>query len=117
MSGEPYRAIASLELLATLVAVLLFEPGEGSTGSFSCSAGTDNMGNSHLTLRWLTTSFPLVAVLMELAIVLHSKSLDLSLHWLPRLQNTLADSLTNGDFKDFDSKLRLRFFRLPVIRA
>ena len=109
MSGEPYRAIASLELLATLVAVLLFEPGEGSSGSFSCSAGTDNMGNSHLTSRWLTTSFPLVAVLMELAIVLHSKSLDLSLHWLPRLQNALADSLTNGDFKDFDPKLRLRF--------
>ena len=109
MSGEPYRAIASLELLATLVAVLLFEPGEGSSGSFSCSAGTDNMGNSHLTSRWLTTSFPLAAVLMELAIVLHSKSLDLSLHWLPRLQNALADSLTNGDFKDFDPKLRLRF--------
>ena len=109
MSGEPYRAIASLELLATLVAILLFEPGEGSSGSFSCSAGTDNMGKSHLTSRWLTTSFPLVAALMELAIVLHSRSLDLSLHWLPRLQNTLADSLTNGDSKDFDPKLRLRF--------
>ena len=45
---------------------------------------------------------------MELAIVLHSRSLDLSLHWLPRLQNTLADSLANGNFKD--PKLRLRFF-------
>ena len=60
MAGEPYRAISSLELLATLIAILLLKPEEGATGSVSCSAGTDNKGNSHLTSRWLTTSFPLV---------------------------------------------------------
>ena len=109
MAGEPYRAISSLELLATLIAILLFKPGEGATGSVSCSAGTDNMGNSHLTSRWLTTSFPLVAVLMELACLLHAHSVDFCLHWLPRFQNTLAGSLTNGDFKDFDPSFRLRF--------
>ena len=33
----------------------------------------------------------------------------MQLHWTPRLQNVLADSLTNGDFKDFDPSKRLRF--------
>ncbi|CAE7242293.1 unnamed protein product [Symbiodinium sp. CCMP2592] len=109
MAGESYRSIASLELLATMVAVLLFAPTGAGPSRTVCSAGTDNKGNSHIVSRWLTTSFPLVAVLMELTAVLLEKSCMLELTRAPRLQNMLADSLTNGDFKQFDPKLRLRF--------
>ncbi|CAE7235127.1 unnamed protein product [Symbiodinium microadriaticum] len=49
----------------------------------------------------MTTSFPLNAVLMEVAAFLLQRSLHLELHWAPRLQNALADA--------FDPKLRLRF--------
>ena len=34
---------------------------------------------------------------------------DLKLHWLPRLQNEEADSLTNGEYSRIDSKRRVRF--------
>ena len=109
MAGQSYRSIASLELLATLIGVVVFQSAPFTHANFVCSAATDNRGNSQLTSRWLTTSFPLVAVLMELATVLQGKSLSLELHWAPRLQNSLADSLTNQDFKSFNPDLRLRF--------
>ena len=109
MAGQSYRSIASLELLATLIGVVVFQTAPFTHANFVCSAATDNRGNSQLTSRWLTTSFPLVAVLMELATVLQGKSLSLELHWAPRLQNSLADSLTNQDFKSFNPDLRLRF--------
>ena len=108
-AGQSYRSIAALELLSTLVAVHLFAPLQPTSATFTCSAATDNRGNSFLTSRWLTTSFPLCVVLMDLAAVLQSKSLMLDLHWAPRFQNTLADSLTNQDFKDFDPSKRVRF--------
>ena len=109
MAGQSYRSIASLELLATLIGVVVFKSAPFTHANFVCSAATDNRGNSHLTSRWLTTSFPLVAVLMELATVLQGRNLSLELHWAPRLQNSLADSLTNQDFKSFNPDLRLRF--------
>ena len=91
MAGQSYRAIASLELLATLIGVILFKSTPNTHANFICSAATDNRGNSLLTARWLTTSFPLAAVLMELATVLQERGLSLELHWAPRLQNSLAD--------------------------
>ncbi|CAE7908811.1 unnamed protein product [Symbiodinium microadriaticum] len=101
--------IGALELLATLIALLLFEPQKGTRGVNHCSAATDNRGNSFVTSRWMTTSFPLNAVLMEVAAILQQRSLHLELHWAPRLQNALADALTNQQYDAFDSKLRLRF--------
>ena len=46
---------------------------------------------------------------MELAAQLQERGAELRLHWLPRLQNEEADSLTNGDYSRFDKRLRLRF--------
>ena len=114
MAGQSYRSIGALEMLASLVALLLFRPDQERKGSVRgvvnvCSAGTDNKGNTYVLARWLTTSFPLIAVLMEFSLVLADFGLDMQLHWTPRLQNVLADSLTNGDFKDFDPSKRLRF--------
>ena len=106
-SGEPYRAIAALELLGTLASLLAFPQAPGSTRAFHISAGTDNLGNRHLVSRFLTTKFPLCVVLMQLAWILHTQDLELRLDWLPRLQNREADALTNGDFSGFDPKLRV----------
>ena len=53
--------------------------------------------------------FPLNAVLMELAAILQQRSLRLDLHWAPRLQNALADALTNQQYDSFSAELRLRF--------
>ncbi|CAE7365908.1 unnamed protein product, partial [Symbiodinium sp. CCMP2456] len=109
MAGQSYRAIGALEMLATLIALLLFEPAKGTRGVHHCSAGTDNRGNAFITARWMTSSFPLNAVLMEVAAILLQRSLHLELHWTPRLQNALADALTNQQYDSFDPTLRLRF--------
>ena len=106
-SGEPYRAIASLELLGTLASIVAFPPRRGSSRKFFLSAGTDNLGNRHLVTRLLTTKFPLCVVLMQLAWTLHCRDLELRLDWLPRLQNREADALTNGDFSGFSADLRI----------
>ena len=109
MAGQSYRSISALELLATLIAVILFKPDGKTSGVNVCSASTDNRGNSFVTARWLTTAFPLNAVLMELAAVLQKNSLSLELYWAPRLQNKLADALSNGVYSAFDLQLRFRF--------
>ena len=107
-AGEPFRAIASLELLGTLASVLAFT-GEPGKKRFSMSAGTDNVGNRHVMSRLLTTKYPLCVVLMRLAWELHTRAIDLRLDWLPpRLQNREADALTNFDFQGFNPELRVR---------
>ena len=70
MAGQSYRSIRALEMLASLVALLLFRPDQDQKGKVRgvvnvCSAGMDNEGNTYALARWLTTSFPLIAVLME----------------------------------------------------
>eukprot|EP00435_Cladocopium_sp_Y103_P069710 s303_g33.t2 len=106
-AGEPYKAIASLELLGTLASLVAFPLSRGKSKKFHLSAGTDNMGNRHLVSRLLTTKFPLCIILMQLAWWLHTRELELQLDWLPRLQNREADALTNGDFSGFDPSLRV----------
>eukprot|EP00438_Fugacium_kawagutii_P010279 Skav225676 [mRNA] locus=scaffold1924:371329:372228:- [translate_table: standard] len=58
-SGESYRQIASLELLATLAAVVVFGLPKQAAGQIRCSASTDNKGNAQVVRRWMTTKFPL----------------------------------------------------------
>ena len=50
MAGQSYRSIGALELLATLIALFLFEPQKGIRGINHCSAATDNRGNAFVTL-------------------------------------------------------------------
>ena len=54
---------------------------------------------------------------MELTAVLLEKCCMLELTWAPGLQNVLVDSLTNGDYKQFDPKLRMKFFFCWVSRS
>jgi hypothetical protein len=107
-AGESFRAIASLELLATLCCLIAFDLKDHTSGQISCAAGTDNLGNRYVVSKLMTTKFPLVAVLMEVAATLQEKGAHLVLGWLPRLQNEEADRLSNGDFRGFDPRLRIR---------
>ena len=109
IADEPFRAIASLELLATLVGCVLFGVEGSERGVIYCSAATDNFGNACVLNRLLTTKFPLMAFLMEIAARMIQSNVHLCLQWTPRLQNREADSLTNEDYRGFDPKLRLRF--------
>ena len=56
-AGEAYRAIATLELLATLAGVVCFGVPSGKQLRARCSAGTDNLGNTAVASKLLTTKF------------------------------------------------------------
>ena len=107
--GEPFRAIAALELYGTLVAIMAFADGwpREARGMVRVTGTTDNRGNSFILPRLMSSKFPLVIVLTELAAQLRKRSLLLDLDWAPREQNELADGLTNGDFTPFDPELRV----------
>ena len=109
--GEPFRAIASLELLASLIGLMVLVPEGAAAGETSAiltlSCGTDNQGNSYLLDRMLTTKYPLGVVLMELAHQMRRRRLILRAKWLPRLQNEEADALTNLDFRHFREENRI----------
>ena len=105
--GEPFRTIASLELLGVLVGVMVLLPEADwarpadTTGLVSFGCGTDNQGNMFLLDRLMTTKYPLGCVLMELSHQLHQRRAVLRADWIPRLQNEEADALTNMDFRHF----------------
>ena len=109
LAGEPFRAIASLEMLATLVGLVVFGLGAEGRASVSCSASTDNLGNTCVLRRWLTTKYPLSCFVMEIAALLAKANVELNLLWLPRLQNIEADALTNSDYRGFNPDLRQEF--------
>ena len=106
--GEPFRVIASLELLGTLLCWLAFGRDASPKGpGMSFSGSTDNMGNAHVIDRRLTTKFPLCAILMELSAQLSRAGASLTLDWIPRLQNTEADELSNGITTSFQEVNRV----------
>jgi hypothetical protein len=104
--------VASLELMASLIGLMVLVPESGGQGEacgfLGMSCGTDNQGNSFLLDRMLTTKYPLGVVLMELAHQMRVRRLALRAHWLPRLQNEEADALTNDDFRHFDPDRRIQ---------
>ena len=106
--GEPYRAIASLELLGSLISAKVFlEPEEDlawASGSLSAGAVTDNQGNRFVLNRLMTTKFPLLAILCEFAVFLEQRNCLFELGWVPRDQNEEADAITNEDYGAFDMK-------------
>eukprot|EP00438_Fugacium_kawagutii_P008249 Skav226268 [mRNA] locus=scaffold2708:264535:265680:- [translate_table: standard] len=108
--GEPFRNIASLELMAVLMTVIVFgKRWEGlvQKGEILLTASTDNLGNTHVLRRFMSCKYPLSIVVMELALQLKEKGVELDLRWLPRRQNTEADALTNQEFGGFDNRLRI----------
>ena len=110
IKGEPFRAIAALELSAILVALMLFGKDAEWAGRRSrmlISAFTDNMGNSFLVSKFLSCKYPLSIVLMEEACQLRKLNVEMDLGWIPRNENEEADSLTNAEFGEFDARKRI----------
>ena len=98
--GEPFRTIAALELFVTLLCVVTFGdawPG-GARGEVVLQGITDNLGNTFMVSKLMTSKFPLVVILAEVVAQLRTRSMVLNLGWVPRDQNEEADALTNGDF-------------------
>jgi hypothetical protein len=113
-AGEPFRTIATLELLATLCCLVAFPRlseqalPEEPRALLTLGGSTDNLGNKFVVAKLQTTKYPLVCVLMEIAAMLHQAGEGLDLQWVPRLQNVEADQLTNNDFRGFDPVKRVR---------
>ena len=107
--GEPFRLIASLELFASLLSLMLFgdELADDAGGAVQLTGLTDNAGNVSALSRLMSSKFPLVVILTELAAQMRQRRLELDLAWIPRNQNEEADALTNGKFETFDANLRV----------
>ena len=107
---DPGRVIAALELLATLLALILFTQDQPpqSSGMMFGSGLTDNKGNSFVLVKMLSTKFPLTILLIELSEQLRKRGLELHLEWTPRNNNQEADDLTNENFSKFSEALRIQ---------
>ena len=107
--GEPFRTIAALELFATLICVVVFSTGwpEGAHGAMAIQGIADNAGNTFAVTRLMSSKFPLIVILAELAMQLRRRAVSLDLQWVPRDQNEEADALTNGAYGSFDPRRRL----------
>jgi hypothetical protein len=106
---DPSRMIATFELIGTLVATMVFCKRSKTRRyvTMVISGGTDNKGNGHAVDKYMSTAFPLTAILMELAVQLARRGLALRLVWHRREFNVEADDLTNGNFERFDMKNRI----------
>ena len=89
--GDPFRTIAALELMGTLVSLVVLVPNEprkcDASALISLTCSTDNQGNSFLLDRMLTTRYPLGVVLMELAHLMKMRRMLLRDRWLPQDEN------------------------------
>ena len=79
---------------------------------------TDNQSNAYLVSKYMTTKFPLCAVLMEVALQSFYKGFVLNASWIPRLQNIPADAITNEHYNDFSpvNQVQVDFVHLPFIQ-
>ena len=114
--GEPFRTIAALELFGTLLCVVAFSGAwpASAAGRVRLTGTTDNLGNSWILARLMSTKFPMLVILGELAVQLRKRNLQLQLDWAPRLQNEEADALTNGDFTAFRAENRINIDLLAL---
>lgn len=111
LKRDPKRVIASLELLASLVAVKLWAPREGRKNMATCflRGKTDNQSNTYALSKWMSTKFPLTLLIMEFSETLRLGQCELSLDWIARDFNQLADDLTNNVFEKFVGFPRVRW--------
>ncbi len=108
-NGQPFRAIASLEALAVLTALVAFGDRfpRYADGTVVIPGITDNRGNRYAVTRLQGSRYPLCAVVMEIAAQLEHRGARLELAWAPRELNQEADALSNGVTSGFDDRLRV----------
>ena len=89
--GVPFRCIAAL---------VVFGDGwkAGREGVARVTGSTDKRGNAAVLTKLMSSKFPLVVILSEVAAQLRQRGMDLQLNWVPREENDAADALTNHDF-------------------
>ena len=94
---------------STLIAVKLWIPDsdDRQVSRVALRGFTDNQSNEALVKKAMTTKYPSSLVLLELAEELAAKKCDLSLTWIRRDLNQLADDLTNEKFDSFDPEFRV----------
>jgi hypothetical protein len=109
-NNDPQRVIATLELLGTLLSIIIFnyESKDFWTSSCTISADTDNQGVSLAMHKFMSTKWPLTAVLAELSEQLRMRQLELHLSWVRRDRNVEADAITNEDFSAFSPGNRIQ---------
>ena len=107
--GEPFRTIAALELFGTLLCIMAFGGTwrRSSTGVVRIAGVTDNRGNAQALPRLMSSKFPLVVILAEMAAQMREMNVHLNLEWVPRDQNEAADDLTNGEYGRFSPDRRI----------
>ena len=120
--GEPFKTIASLELLGTLMGVmLLLEADEDQEMRSGCSVSvggvTDNRGNRFAIAKLLTTKWPLAAFVAETAVQLETRGILLDVTWVPRELNVEADAITNCNVEWLSPELEIKtkFEDLPFM--
>ena len=98
-----------MELFATLVCITAFGDAwpAGSAGEVRLQGHTGNLGNSFAVTKLMSSKFPLVVILAEVAAQLRARSMVLNLGWTPRDQNEEADALTNGDYSQLNLTSRV----------
>ncbi len=108
-SGEPYRAIAALEAYGALLALIAFSPllPTDAKARLRLPGLTDNASNTFSVARLMTTKYPLLIVIMEIAIQSEARNLVLDLEWVPRDSNEEADALSRGITTGFDPSHRI----------
>ena len=103
-------------MFGTLVALVVFgrQWPRAASSLIKVSAATDNKGNACILPKLMTTKFPLVVILAEIAEQLRINRWSLDLEWTPREQNMEADALTNQDFAAFnvDNQLKINVSEL-----
>jgi hypothetical protein len=104
--NQLFWVIATFEWFATFACVHLFGNPE-QLQRMILPGSTDKIGNSFILKKFMAMKFPLCGMLMQLAELLRDKDRKLSLVWLPRDDNDLADAISKEDFSAFDGKLRV----------
>ena len=91
-------------MLGSLLGIMLLLGHRGkeifkSSGGLSVSGLTDNLGNRFILSRLLTTKWPLMAFLAEMAAQLEHLGILFEMNWVPREQNAEADAITNDQIE------------------
>ena len=106
-----YRVIASLEALATLLALRYLSSNSEATLDREevqvTTIRTDNRGNGSALSKLASVRYPLNAIVMELSLELKLEGTQADVHWIPREFNVEADGLANGCHETFAESNRI----------
>ena len=108
--NDPNRVIATLELLGTILSLMIFDYSEETLKKGRCTitGETDNQGITLAMRKFMSTKWPLSALLVEMSEQLRARNIELHLDWLPREKNQEADDITNQNFSAFSPENEIK---------